>query len=313
MNIKTNKKLHIIYYLKFVILSISIILAAFCFSSCKKELVEVPTKPTIKEFLSHSIEPLGTTLYIFGGGWDYDENTGDEYSKSIGVSPTWKEFFESQNEWFVYKNSKKKNTSYFPFDGKNKHHEKGLDCTGFLGWLFYNTFEKEGSNKNYVYNTAKWLDTFTNDYNLGTKEVPEGTYLEKSKSMTPSDIVIIDGHAYIVIGRCDDDSIVILHSTVTNSITGAFGGGLQLSAINIHKSENKNCKAYNLADYYMSTYFPEWHRRYPTVVKPTEKYLRFNNNNCGIFHFTIPEVITDPENIKNMSADEILKLLFELL
>lgn len=286
----------------------------FACNTNKNITVEQKTveKPTIKEFLSHAIEPLGTTLYIFGGGWDYENEYGDKNSMTHGLAKSWKEFFDSQNEWFVYKNSKKKDTSYFPFNGKKTHHDKGLDCTGYLGWLFYNTFEKEGSTKNYVYNTSKWLDTFTYDLKLGTKEIPKGNYKDIVKSLRPSDIVIIEGHAYIVLGVCDDDSIVIIHSAVSNSVTGAYGGGVQLSAININNSENKNCKAYNLADYYMTNYYPEWHKRYPTVVKPTYKYLNFKDkeNRFGIFHFDLKNVIKDPDNIVNMDAESVLKILF---
>lgn len=293
--------------LSFIILSL--------LTSCKR--VSLYTEsfeklPTAKEFLMHSIEPLGTTLYIFGGGWAYDEECGDTNSMTHGIALSWKEFFDSQNEWFVYKNSKKKATSYFPFDGKNTHHEKGLDCTGYLGWLFYNTFEKGGSTRNYVYTTSKWLDTFTNDLKLGTKEVPEGSFLEISKHLKPTDVVVIDGHAYIVIGKCSDDSIVIIHSSVSNSITGAYGGGVQLSAINVRSSENKNCKAYDLADYYMATYCPEWHKRYPTVVKPTPKYLSFKDKSVrfGIFHFDFQHILSDPDNILDMPTECILDLVF---
>lgn len=273
----------------------------------------VISRPTLTDFLSNSIKPLGTTLYIFGGGWAYDKECGDENSMTIGVAPSWKEFFDSQNEWFVYKNSKKKSTSYFPFNGKNTHHEKGLDCTGFLGWIFYNTFEKEGSTKNYVYTTSKWLDTFSETLHLGTKEIPEGKPLDIKDSLNTGDIVVISGHAYIVVGKCDDDSIVIIHSSVSNSITGAYGGGVQLSAINLHNSSNKNCKAYDLADSYMTKYFPEWHKRYPTVVKPFEKYLHFKDKEkrYGIFHFDYENVLDDKDLLREKDASEVLSFLFD--
>ena len=88
---------------------------------------------------------------------------------------------------------------------------------------------------------------------------------------------------------------------------------MQLSAINVKDSENKNCEAYRLADYYMTTYYPEWHKRYPTVVKPTSKYLNFidKNNRFGVFHFDRENILTDPDNFYSKSAKEILKILYQ--
>lgn len=269
-------------------------------------------KATLQEFLSNAIKPLGTTLYIYGGGWDYDEEMGDSNAMSFGIAKSWADFFYSQNEYFVYKDSKHKNTSYFPFNGKNIHHKKGLDCSGYLGWIMYNTFNGDNEKINYTYNTKNILRTYVNDFKIGTKENIEDDYIKIFEHLFPGDIVVIDGHLYIIVGKCKDNSILIIHSSVTKSITGSYGGGVQFSAININKSEDKNCEAYKLANAYTAKYFPEWHRRYPTIVKPTEKYLKIydkNNDSIGVFHFD-EKILSDSNNMKNKTASEILKILF---
>ena len=95
------------------------------------------------------MEPVGTTLYIYGGGWDWQDVGSSLQARTIGVSSDWVRFFVEQDENFTFKskdgnedNSDPSN-SYYPYGGYNEYYYAGLDCSGFLGWALYNTLETE--------------------------------------------------------------------------------------------------------------------------------------------------------------------------
>ena len=118
----------------------------------------------------------------------------------------------------------------------------------------------------------------------------------------------------IVLGKCDDGSFVILHSTPSDSITGQPGGGVQLSAVNPNSSGNNNCEAYRLCNEYMTKYFPAWSAKYPASTRSNTSAFSFpdTNMNTGFMHWTLDGtgVLTDPDGYANMSAKEILADLF---
>ena len=86
-------------------------------------------------------------------------------------------------------------------------------------------------------------------------------------------------------------------------------GGVQLSAL----GPDKNCAAYVLADRYMKTYYPEWYQRYPVVLKDFDEYTAFADNAVlGRFSWDVSgnSVLTDPESIRSMTAEQVLAVLF---
>ena len=54
----------------------------------------VPGKKTLKNFLTTALMPVGTTLYIYGGGWDWQDVGSSVQTETLGVSPDWVRFFE---------------------------------------------------------------------------------------------------------------------------------------------------------------------------------------------------------------------------
>ena len=46
--------------------------------------------------------------------------------------------------------------------------------------------------------------------------------------MCPGDIMSMNNHVWISLGTCDDGSIVIAHSTRSDSYAGYPGGGVQM-------------------------------------------------------------------------------------
>ena len=58
---------------------------------------------SLTDFLRTAMEPVGSTMYIWGGGWNSEDNGAGEDAKIIGVNPNWKKFFISQDSDYDYK------------------------------------------------------------------------------------------------------------------------------------------------------------------------------------------------------------------
>ena len=269
---------------------------------------------TIGNFLKTAMEPVGCTLYIYGGGWDWQDVGSSVQAVTIGVSPDWVRFFEEQDENFTYKskdgdeNNSDPASSYYPYGGYNEYYYAGLDCSGFLGWSLYNTLETQSGEEGYV--------TFASAYAKMLSEMGFGDYTRKVEApvynhdseMKPGDIMSIDGHVWISLGTCEDGSVVILHSTPADSRTGQPGGGVELSAIGL----SEDCEAYQLADRYMSAYYPEWYERYPVKLADPETYFSFTGESAGRFTWD-PEKgeMKDPDGIQEMTPEQVLVWIFE--
>ena len=72
---------------------------------------------TIRNYLLGCMLPVGQALYVWGGGWN-DSNRK-------GVSPKWKQWYDSQTSSYNYNNYRDLSTA---------NRAKGLDCSGFVGW-----------------------------------------------------------------------------------------------------------------------------------------------------------------------------------
>ena len=270
-----------------------------------------PGEMTLENFLRTAMMPVGTTLYIYGGGWNWQDDGSAVQTRTIGVSPDWVRFFEEQDENFTYKgkDGDEKNVdasaSYYPFGGYNEYYYAGLDCSGYVGWTIYNTFETESGKEGYVGGSTGFAKRLA-DQGLGTwtQNVAE----EDAPVILPGDIMSLNGHVWMSLGTCDDGSVVILHSTPSFSRTGQPGGGVQISAI----GQDESCEAYLLADHYMSEYFPKWYARYPVALKKPENYFHFEGEKAGLFRWDTGESgkLSDPAGMQKMQPKEVLSLLF---
>ncbi len=273
-----------------------------------------PGERTLKNFLATALEPVGTTLYIYGGGWDWQDEGSSIQSRTIGVSSDWVDFFKSQDAGYTYKekdgDASKANpkTSYYPYGGFNEYYYAGLDCSGYLGWTIYNTFETESGNTGYVGGSTGFAKRMA-EYGWG--EVIQNVKVPTSSNgykMKPGDVMSINGHVWISLGTCSDGSVVILHSTPSKSRTGQPGGGVQISAI----GKNTKCKAYALADKYMSEYYPDWYERYPVYLCNPKTYFSFTGDTAGRFTWDTNsgKGLSDPDGMQDMTPEEVLKTIF---
>ncbi len=233
-----------------------------------------PGERTVYNLLLTAIEPLGHTMYVWGGGWNEEDTAAGEEARSIGESPRWKEFFNLQDGTYNYKN-----TRYQIHDG--------LDCSGYIGWVVYNVFEDEDGAPGYVGKAAKMAEEFAGK-GWGSY-TPAGAVTD----WKPGDIMSMKGHVWLSLGMCEDQSVVFLHA----SPPGVILSGTYLP-------DGSRSQAVELAEAYMRTYYPDWYAKYPECARAYQ-YL----TDSGRMRWN--ETLADEERIQEMTAEEVLKELFD--
>lgn len=232
---------------------------------------------TVKDELLAGLEPIGKCLYVYGGGWNEEDTGAGAEALTKGLSPQWEAFY---NE----------NDADYDFETTRYQIHNGLDCTGYVGWVMYQLFGDTYSKDGYVFASSQVAENYASLF--GSTVIPR----EEVETRKSGDIMATRGHVYIVVGQCDDGSIVILHSSVPSvSLSGTAD-----------KNGNADSEAAHLAKQYMEKYFPEEAERYKNYLRDNPDYL--NNYDEVVWN---DAVLADPDNYRNMSAAEILKDLFE--
>lgn len=235
----------------------------------------VPGEKTLKNFLNTALEPVGTTLYVYGGGWNKEDTGAGEEACTIGLDPRWKGFFESQDASYDYNNYR----YYLGY---------GLDCSGYVGWTLYNTVETKNGQPGYVMSSTKMARDFS-DRGWGTL-----TEVNDVNDYRAGDIMSTAGHVWICIGQCNDGSVVLLHSSPPGVV---LTGTVTLSG-------KRDSEAVKLAATYTKKYFPRWYQRYPDnsrgITYLTEyEQMRWSLDGTGL--------LTDPHGYASMPPKEILE------
>ena len=106
------------------------------------------------------------------------------------------------------------------------------------------------------------------------------------------------GHVYIVIGKCSDGSVVLVHS----SPKGVMINGT------VNRKGKKKSKAWKLARKDMKKYFPAWYAKYPDVSRGAS-YLR-NYSRMRWYVGTQNSVMSDPEGLRSRNAQQVLRMIF---
>lgn len=245
--------------------------------------VPVEGTSTIKNLLQTALAPVGSTMYVWGGGWNKADTGAGTDAKRIGLSPVWRSFAKNKKTSYNYKN--------YRYQIHN-----GLDCSGYVGWCVYNVLNTKPNKKGYVYSASKQAKRFS--------ELGFGSYSTagRIKDYRAGDVMSSTckccGHVWIVVGQCKDGSVVLLHSSPA---------GVQLCGTTT-LSGKKNSKAYKLAKKYMKKYYKTWYSRYPNVSRG-KTYLshyaqmRWRTSGEGVR-------LSDPDGYQNMSAEEVLADLF---
>ena len=238
-------------------------------------------KNTIKGLLKTALKPVGSTMYVWGGGWNTTDNGSGIISRTIGVSPRWKAFFKKQNSSYDYTK-----TRYQMYDG--------LDCSGYVGWTIYNTFNTTSGNAGYVMLAQVMARTYAS-YGWGTY-----TSAGSVKNFKAGDIMsLASGHVYIVVGQCSDGSVVLLHSSPK---------GVMISGTT-KRNGSKNSQAIKLATKYMKKYYPAWYAKFPDSSRGASYLTSYSQMRWHIKGKKA--MLTDPDGYRKKSASKILKDLFK--
>lgn len=236
------------------------------------------SKSTLKKLLKTALKPVGSTMYVWGGGWNKADTGAGESARTIGVSPKWKKFFQKQTSSYNY------NTTRYQI-------ENGLDCSGYIGWSIYNILNTKSGKAGYVMKASTMASNFASR-GWGTY-----TYKTEVKDYRAGDIMSMPGHVWMVLGQCKDGSVVLLHSSPP---------GVQIAGT-ATRSGKKNSQAVALAKKYMKKYYPEWYKKYPNCAKGSSYLTQSSRMRWDL---SGKSIMTDPDGYRKMSAEQILKDLF---
>ncbi|MCD7854657.1 MAG: hypothetical protein LUG66_03465 [Clostridiales bacterium] len=238
-------------------------------------------KPTVKNMLITALSPIGKTLYIYGGGWNEADTSAGKEAKTIGTSPLWQSFYSLNTRGYNYKDfDYKKNPGLIHF---------GLDCSGYVGWVLYNLFERENGKNGYVYKSNEIARALAKK-GLGTFTTPR-----EIVSYRPGDILSGDKacHTFIALSQCSDKSLILLHSSPPAPMVSS-------------SPTPKGCpsQADVFAEGFMKKAYPKHFSLHPDIKRPVSYLADYNQ-----FRF-YPHILKDPDNLCSKTAEEILEELF---
>jgi hypothetical protein len=246
-----------------------LILAAIKICTPAHKAPDAPVK-TLKQFLQIALQPVGETMYIWGGGWNMADNAAGPEAMRIGCSPRWKEFFSRQTSAYSLRG-----TAYMIHDG--------LDCTGYLGWALYNLFPNDTGYVTWASNMVQSL--VSRNWGLSA-------YRGSARDLQAGDIMGNERHVWISLGVCADGSAVMVHASPPGVMINGTRSGYRAS------------QAAALAEQYMRTHHPVWYARYPNCAQDESYLYTFDR-----FRWSA-EILPDPDGYRAMRADAILADLF---
>ena len=234
-------------------------------------------KRTVKNLIKTAFEPVGRVMYVYGGGWNESDDGAGREAMTPGLSQSFIEFENKQKGSYDYREyDYKKDASVI---------HKGLDCSGYVGWVIYNVLN---DGKGYVTNSCNV------GYMLEEKGFGNVTLNENVHSHRAGDIMFSKlNHVYISIGECCDGSVLLLHSSPP---------GVQLSGTYTPGGE-KYSEAVRLAECYMKKYYRRWYDRFPENSRDRVYLTQYDK-----FEWS---VLGDDEGYRNMCPEDILKDVFE--
>ena len=238
----------------------------------KASRTESQAMGTLTKFLKTMIQPVGNTLYVWGGGHDaWTDGDG----LRIGMNPKWKQFYNQQGASYNY----------------TKHryeYQNGLDCSGLVSWAVYNTYNTKSNQKETAYSsTSTGFPAYLTNKGFGSHgKVSGGTF-------TPGDVVSMTGHVWVVLGMCSDGSLVIVHATPPV---------VQISGT-VNTAGSTNSEAVKLAKAYMKKYYSDAAGKYNLCIE-SKAYV----NNVDRFHWSSSSM-RDPDGLRNMTAAQVLEKL----
>lgn len=232
-------------------------------------------KYDLSSYLKTAVEPVGKVMYIWGGGWNEEDTGSGQETRQIGLAPNWIEFANQQDASYNYE------------DHLYEIHN-GLDCSGYVGWVLYNTMETANDQDGYV-DYSQLLTTHLVDQEFGTI-IPADQIVEYEAG----DILSNEEHIFIVLKEMDDGSLLLTHSSPP---------GVRISGTP-DRNGNINSQAVGAAQEAMQKYAADWYAKYPDCFVDASFLTDYD-----LFRFD-PQVMTDKEEIKKMPAADLINYLF---
>ena len=255
--------------IKLILVLVFVLIALGKLTQMKEQNRTIEKSSTIECFLKTAIQPIGSTMYIWGGGWNGADDEAGVSTTQLGLSPQWEKFAKEQDE-------------NYDFEKHRYERENGLDCSGFVGWTLYNTFETKEGQSGYV--------TLSTDMAESMAERGWGKLIKNPKEFLPGDIVSMDGHVWICLGTCKDGSVLLVHSSPPGvSVCGT--------------TFETQSEAVVLATDYMIKNHSGWQEKYPhrgVSVSYLEDVILFRWSKS---------VMLDAEEMQEKSAEEIMRIL----
>ena len=232
------------------------------------------TKKTLTNFIQTAMQPVGQTMYIWGGGWNEEDTGSGPDTRRIGMPERWKEFYLAQNNGYNFQT-----TQYQIHDG--------LDCSGYIGWILYNVFETEDDKPGYVSLSGDMPDDFVS--RGWGKKISRGNI----QDYQCGDILANENHVFLVLGQCEDGSLLIVHSAPP---------GVRLCGTPT-PDYNLQSEAVLLAESLMLEHHPDWLEKYPEASAEYSYLVDYDQ-------FRWNDTLKDVDHLRDKSAEEIATYLF---
>ena len=295
-------------------------------------LLPVAGKKTLLNFILVAAYAISRVLYTWGGGWNAEDDGASKLAKTIGLAKSVLDFTRSHYS-DNRSNTESTETEKIEINGeikeckvrttavdengklvlKNvwpflylmfKYIYDGFDCSGFLGWVIYNTLNTKDGNEGYV-GKSDTRPEFCSSKGWGKlEEITEEQIENGTYELYPGDIISFPGHVYISLGKCKDGSVVLLHS----SPPGVWIMGTT------DKDGNENSDAIKLAEKYSQGYpiaykwLNETDKR--GVKRHWDKYFKAGTIKRFVWYVDGKGVLDDPEGIQKMSPEQVLDYIF---
>lgn len=274
-----NRKFIMVLGIVLVLLSLDFYPANALFeTTTNQEQNKAVSEQSIRQLLEIAVQPVGKTMYVWGGGWNEEDTAAGIEARSIGVSEQWEIFFKKQNK-------------KYDFNKTRYQIHNGLDCSGYVGWTMYNFLHHTDGEEGYVMKAEKMAKDFA--------QRGWGKYIpaKSVKDYKPGDIMSNKTHVYMVIGSCSDGSVVLVHASPP---------GVQINGT-VNAKGSKNSQASKLANQYMKTYYPKWYEKFKPKVLDKSYLKNYNQMRWDIHENSL---MKDEERVREMKADEVLQMMY---
>ena len=226
---------------------------------------------TLRTFLCRALEPVGRTMYVWGGGWNEADDGAGVEACALAPSPRWARFAAQQGadyDWHT--------TRYRIHDG--------LDCSGFVGWAVYGVFAACDGCAGYVMPAARMAADFAARGWGGFTPAPE------VHERQAGDVLSTQGHVYLSLGDCADGSALFVHASPP---------GVQLGG-SPARDGTADSQAVALAQGWMRAHRQDWYARFPQAARPMAYLTDYDRFRWGA------RVLPDPDGVRNMDARAVL-------